>query len=460
MGSADHGSQAGCGGESAGTALDLAFDPGLSSLGADFFLDLVPNFEEVVYVVNPVITPSEIRAAIHNMHASLEDAALTCAFAAVTINLTQGSGPLNGDVLSQMRYLLQCSVKAHRQLDALASAESGSLGELPVSIKRVMTCVYLEICTMGFKHYSRSFAMVREAISLLQLLHTKQQCSQGQTALSARETSRQQRLYWELYIHERFLTMATGYPSMLPPLDGGMPLPDPTIPKHVEVGFGRIISLFRTIDDSFLGYWNAMQNPELHSPQMTALWIQRKQAELDDDECKAAEEDAFLVASGIDGLNERQHADIFVTRLWLRTLLWQLALSRGFLCSAPSRDSHQGLSLHFPARRLSSDLRSLVSRLASVASIGNHGSGILQKLFEITSTVADVLALPVGNGSLRQDLRTQVEDFVFLVRFLFSFERIQEGQRRYLREKMEGLQDMYTVVDFGELAGKSPSTGS
>jgi hypothetical protein len=435
---------------------------------ADFFYSLFPEFEKVVYPVNPIISADEIRESIDNMHSSDENAALAYAFGGVTINLARTSSSATDDVRAKVTDLVRRSLAAHRRADVptIPGGQGGlAMGELPVSVKRIMTCVYLEICAMSMRQHARSFSMIREAIAMMQTLNTNQR-RHGEHPLDAPEVSRRQRLHWELYIHERFFTMTSGCPSMLAQLNTGPPFPDPTIPRHIDVGFSCIISLFSVIDDVFLSHWTALHDVSQPAPKMTAHWIETKQAELDRDEAAAVEKASALAASGEGGLTELQHADLLVTRLYFRTLVWQLALSQGLLRSALPRDSHQGLSLHFPARRLSSDLRSLVSRLGSVASIGTHGSGILQKLFEITSTVADVLALPLtGSGGsdpegrrARQeaDLKTQLEDFVFLVRFLFSFERIQEEQKRYLREKLEGLHEMYTVVNFGDLATASP----
>ena len=49
-----------------------------------------------------------------------------------------------------------------------------------------------------------------------------------------------------------------------------------------------------------------------------------------------------------------------------------------------------------------------------------------------------------------------MEDFVFIVKFLFSFERIPKRQRDYLREKLAVLEGLYTMVDFSEVAMLSP----
>ncbi|KAH6980807.1 putative C6 transcription factor [Ilyonectria sp. MPI-CAGE-AT-0026] len=437
---------------------DMRFDsvssPGSSEYPADFFHGLVADFEQVVYPVNPVISPTEMRTAIDNMHRSHEDAALVYAFAAVTINLTHTSWLLHGDIALQMTDLMQHSIASHRQADLVGAFHDGIVGELNITVKRAMTCIFLEISMMAFKCIDRCFTICREAISLIETLNVH--LITPETALEKSDICRRQRLYWEAFIHERFTTIMSGKRSILPPLRTGFPFPDPSIPPHVDLGFNRLIHLFLIIDDAFIAHWIAQQDPGMPAPEMTAQWIETKQAQLDQDEISAIEAERALNASGQGNLTELQHADLFVTRLWLRTLVWQLALSQGLLRSAPPQSTHQGLSLHFPVERLSAQLRSLVNRLGSVASIGIHGSGIMHKLFEITSTIADVLALPQGPGQSQEDTKARMEDFVFLVRFLFTFERTQKHQREYLREKLEVLQPMYTVVDFADLAG-SPS---
>jgi hypothetical protein len=465
---------------------------------ADFFLSLIPDYEAIVYPVNPIITADEVRAAIASMHATHQDAALVYGFAAVTVNLSQTSSwtLVNGDVAAQVHDLMQRSLVAHRLADlGPGPGPARRLGELSITVKRVMTCIFLEITMMAFRLFQRSFVILREAISLVQSFkvyrYTAEDHNNDATndhhdssaprrasctttiTLGRAEVARRQRLYWECFIHERFVNIMSGCPSVLPPLSSGLPLQDTTIPPHVDLGFRHLISLFCVMDDSFLSHWNAQQDPGRPVPEaMTALWIESKQAELDRNEAETTAEDerlrvtaaaasisqnADIASARVAGLTELQHADIFVTRLWLRTLVWQLALSNGLLRSAPPQTAHQGLSLHFPAHRLSAQLRGLVSRLGSVASIGTHGSGILQKLFEITTTVADVLALPPGQtpGEEGDDVRARIEDFLFLVSFLFRFERISREERDYMREKLEVLQQLYTGVDFGSLAVSS-----
>ncbi|KAK4032141.1 C6 transcription factor [Parachaetomium inaequale] len=430
---------------------ELASAIGGSGYSQDFFMQLLPKYEQLVYPVNPVLTPDEMRDAIANMHASYEDAAVVYAFGAITLNLTQTSLTLHGDIASQMTSLVQASLWAHRKADVGGDPDPSCLQrEMPITVKRVMVGMWNECSLMAFKRFDRSFASLRESIAMIQMLNIHQYSEDNPCGLTRGEISRRQRMYWEAYIHERFVCIMSGFPCTMIPLRTGLPITDPDVPPYVTVGFNRLTRLFQVMDAPLLAQWTAQAVSD--APAITAEWIESKQAQLDADEAETADAALELVASGAGALSEEQHVDLFVTRLWLRTLVWQLALSHGLLCSAPPRDAHEGFSLHFPAQRLSAQLRNLVSRLCNMSSIITHGNGILQKLFEITSTVADVLALPRGPGQTQEEARARVEDFLFLVRFMFSFERTQKQHRVYLLEKLEALREMYTVVDFGGLA--------
>ena len=418
----------------------------------DFFTRLIPDYERAAYPVNPIITSNEIAESIQRMHTDDTHAALVYAFAAVTINLSQASWPLNGDISSRIRDLMSRSLSKRRQADP-----DDALREMLISVPRIMTCIFLEICMMAFKRYDRSFALLREAIAMIQMLSIDRHASNGNRLdLSAPELARRQRLYWEAFIHERFLTMMSNYPSILPPLRTGAPFEDPTIPLHVHVGFSRIIRLFMIMDDDFLAHWTAQDDPgRLSAREMTAAWIELKQEELDNDEAFATAETLSIQdqngTTPATALTELQQADLYITRTWLRTLVWQLAMSHCLLSSSPSSSSHAAMSLIFPVRRLSSQLRQLVTQLEFKTSIGMHGFGILQKIFEITNTIADVMALvPAATAAEREEgvEHQRIADLLFLVKFLFSFDRIDQVQKNIIKVKMENLRGLMMGLEF------------
>lgn len=397
----------------------------------DFFFGLLSDYETVVYPVNPVITRAEMAESIKQMHTDSTHESLVYAFAGVTINLTQATWrDVDGDIAARIRDMMD------RSFTARSRAGDDTMQIIDVSVHRIMTCVFLEICLMAFNRYDRAFLMLREAISMIQMMETENNKREAKP-ISDAELARRQRLYWELFIHERFLTIMSSYPSVLSPLPAGLPGEDPKVPRHVHIGFTRLIKLFLIMDEQLLSHWIAQGRSGDAPTTMTPSWIEQKQQELDDDELSARHD-----ASSQAGLTESQVADLFITRLWLRTLVWQLAMSRYLLSSAPPTSAHEAMSLSFPAERLSTQLRSLVVRMKSLASITMHGSGILQKLFEITNTIADVMTL-MALRSTADDVagRQRVVDLIFLIEMLLSFERIDQVQGRILRTKIEALKD-------------------
>ncbi|KAF5664857.1 transcription activator [Fusarium heterosporum] len=416
------------------------FSPNSEAYTTGFFQSLLPEFEKVVYPFSPSITPDDILVSISMMHHNPEDAALVYAYAAVTTFLSQTADNSHGSVAAQINNLVYHSLEAHHRA-GIGSHGPGRVDEvLPHSIKRIVTCIYLEISTMGLSRLDRSFSFIREAISLIQVMEAHQR-TLPDPSRTPYPMARFQQVYWEAYIHERFLTIADGYPSIMPPLHTNLSATDTSTPEHIRVGFNCLIELFLILDETFLACWQSQRGA---IGGLTVQWIENKQVQLDQAEMNAAVAEERMSTAGHAGFTELQRADLFITRLWLRTLLWQLALSQGLLRSGSSDTTHEGLSLQFPASRLSIQLRSLVDRLDSIVSIATQGSGIIQKLFEIASTIADVLALPAGHDQVDDGLRSHVKDFLYVVNFLLELGLMRENQKKYLREKYHMLQPLNT----------------
>ncbi|KAK7740277.1 hypothetical protein SLS63_001478 [Diaporthe eres] len=250
---------------------------------------------------------------------------------------------------------------------------------------------------------------------------------------------------------------------------------DHTIPINIDSGFRRIIKLFLILDDDLLANWMAQNDNaadplscnRLEKDGITVEWIEQKQQQIDDEEAEVEAEQQRLEGTPA-ALTELQLADLFITRAWLRTIVWQLAMSDFLLSSGPTgSERHEALSLFFPAHRLSAQLRKL-AQFQVETSIGKHGSGILQKIFEIANTIADVMTLfPVAStgtgggeesGELGHDgvesprvdqsqARQCMTDFLLLVKVLLSFERIDKTQRDIILSKVETLKTIFPGMD-------------
>ncbi|KAI3395754.1 hypothetical protein diail_923 [Diaporthe ilicicola] len=459
-----------------------------SDYTAEYFLALIPDFENYAYPVNPIITPEQIRVCVDLMAASALHAALVHSFAAVTINLTmtqqQHSHKLSIDFINSNEFgmpvktserihdLMNHCIRAKGRTTPVDALSGDLLSDDLIEI-RIATCIFLEICWMAFKKHEQAFLVLREAIALIQLLHV----DRGPGTLTGPVYARRQRMSWEAYIHERFLTITTCFPSILAPLRNSRMVTDRSIPINIDSGFRRLTRLFLILDDDLLANWMAQNDDtadplscnRLESDGITVDWIEKKQQQLDDEEAEVEAEQRRLQGTPA-ALSELQLADLFITRAWMRTIVWQLAMSDFLLSSGPTgSERHEALSLFFPARRLSAQLRKL-AQFQVERSIGMHGSGILQKIFEIANAIADVMALfpevsadtgggVEGSGEFsnvtREDPDTDqsqsrqcMSDFLLLVKLLLSFERIDKTQRHIILSKVETLKTIFPGMNF------------
>ena len=386
-----------------------------------YFLDLIQDYLAFVYPVNPVITESEIHTCVQQINSNREAASFLYAFAAVTINLTRSD-------------LIQFVPDIQNQISGLVNRclEFGDpMGvESQPTLLKVMTNIFIEICLMGLSKPRLGFYYLRQAISLLHMLRVE---NATETALLApTERARRQRAYWECFIHERFTALSGNMPICLPPLPT-LPEHDPSLSPEIEQGWFLIIQTFMLIDAEFVELWNGDRS------RVTSEFIERKHRELQDDQWQME----------VSTLYPMQQADLIITRQWLRTLVWQLAMSNILLSS---ESSSEPLTLTFPLR-LSNQLRLFLGRM-SHESVGIHGTGILSKLFEITDTIADVVIhLPQASTD---DTLQRVDDILFLKRFIFSFPRIQSVHKRILMQKFEKMKEVYPDLEEIENLVNSP----
>ena len=282
--------------------------------------------------------------------------------------------------------------------------------------------MFIHNCLMTMQASDAAFHYMRDSISAIQVLRIDS--ADTMRSLPVSERARRQRLYWQAFIHERFVAILDYRQAVLPPLES-LPEEDPTLPIAVHEGFNQIIKLFRLLDPDFLKNWLGSHG------NVTSTWIEEKSRELDGDD----EGDA----QGMALLSTMQRADLAITREWLRTLVWRLAMSKTLLSS---RSSKECLSLLFPVR-LSQTLRQQVAGM-SRNDIEVHGSSIVQKLFEITDTIADVL-IHVPAPTL-EETALRIEDYLFILDFVLRFPTLDQTRRSILMEKLERLQTMFPEV--------------
>ncbi|KAF2266324.1 hypothetical protein CC78DRAFT_513788 [Lojkania enalia] len=378
-----------------------------------FFLDLIPDYMEMIYSFHPVITENELRKYIKAMDTDQEAKSFIYAFGGCTLNLTRYGDKRTEDVLQTIKTLLKYSIETLKP--PYANFRS--------SVLRAMQSLFLHNCLMSMQASDAAFYYMRDAISAIELLRVDDK--ELMATLPPPERARRQRLHWQAFIHERFVAILDYRQAISRPLEC-LPEDDPTIPLSVQTGFNQIIKLFRLVDTDFLKNWLGSQSPG----SVPSAWIEAKSRELEGEDVDYSEGHSLAL------LTTMQRADLAITREWLRTLVWRLAMSQALLSTRPSKDC---LTLLFPIR-LSQNLRQQVTGM-SRDDIEVHGSSIVQKLFEITDTIADVLIhVPAPTF---EETALRIEDYLFILDFILKNPNLDQTRKGILLEKLKRLQAIF-----------------
>ncbi|KUL82797.1 hypothetical protein ZTR_09594 [Talaromyces verruculosus] len=289
------------------------------------------------------------------------------------------------------------------------------------SVITLMRSLFTQMCFVGLRKLDLGFLYLREAISLLYMLRIHEK--EAMRDLEDKERCRRQRVYWECFIHERFTALTYYRPPCLPAM-AASPDHDPSIDAQLEEGFNKTIKNFSIIDSQFLDFWLGDRSA------VTPDWVAKQQQELDNPEW----------ITEVTRLPMIWQADLIITRHWLRTLTWQIALSNILLSS--SATPSMLLSLSFPLQ-LSNQLRQFLVTIPR-ESVGIHGSGLLEKLFEITNTITDVV-LHLSHA-LGDDTVQYIHDILFLKHFVFSFPGLANLNPISLTQKFETIRDKYPEI--------------
>lgn len=138
------------------------------------------------------------------------------------------------------------------------------LTDQEITVRRIMTVQLAHICLMAMHKHHTAFYCLRQSISMVQILQIEDPTIMA--ALPMPERARRQRLYYEVFVHERFLAISDHRSVLLSHLPR-LPYHDDSVERSVQAGFEQIIRLFSLIDGEFLTNWYAsLHNPESIEP--------------------------------------------------------------------------------------------------------------------------------------------------------------------------------------------------
>ena len=374
----------------------------------DFLLDLLPDYRRSVYSVCPVVRHDDVRDSIHRFSHEADHASFCYAYASVTLALSSADNPRKtpeviGELVS--RALRLRPAIGHRS---------------QITLKRVVFAVFLRITFGVLQDREMDFFYLREAITMLQMLGL----DKPHDSIPPNDGTRHawQRLYWIVFIQERVSAVSNERAgALVAPANAGPFADDEELPEHIRRAFGRLSELYRLVDEDFLRIWRDKQ----HCPVLTLEWITEKQ--------RVLEEQHVLVEEACPHLTEVQQSDLLLTSQWLRTLVWQMAGYKYMLHSDAAQDYMQ---LLFPVR--GSIYVGNILRKICRESLDHQGAGNLQKLFEITTSAADVVSLSAKHHE-RQDVLDAKENCRYLIEYLQRFKTLGNTQRCILQQKLEAL---------------------
>lgn len=392
-----------------------------------FFYDfMIPQYMQRVYPLTPVLGDTELSAYVANMANDDDSACLVYVCSAITLLLVQNDKPWTPDCYKQATELMGLSIQLLKPFN---------LVDHRPTLARLLSRIFIEMCMLVMHKVELAFFYLREAISMILMQGTDRFLDGGDDDNPAtdprEERTRRMRIYYLCFIHERHLCIEA---QMLVCLDPLPSLPDvaDAEPSSIERGWNHIIQTFTVIDHDFARFWRGDRS----GASVTAAWILKKHQELTDDSWQHA----------VDILPFTQQADLIITRQWLRTLTWQIATSNALLSSDAGES--EGLSLFMPLR-LSTQLKVFLSRMSSEA-LAVHGMGIIEKLFEITTTIADAV-VALGSGGFLEETRSNVHDLISVKSFLLKLPHLKPIHRNIVESKMSLVKSLYDDHGMGEL---------
>ncbi|TPX11583.1 uncharacterized protein E0L32_007794 [Thyridium curvatum] len=255
------------------------------------------------------------------------------------------------------------------------------------SFTQCLLSFFLYACHSVLFHHSQAFIFLREATTLLLLFRPSMEDPY------ARKLS--ERLFWVLLVSERSHGIRYRRPVTLQITPG-----TPAIEKSADLaGFWNLAALFRPLDTSFIALWNQ----ETFSCPPTAASLANIETAINE------------AVDHTSDLLDTQKANLRVTQLWLRIILWQIRLHLGHL----AEDAHPiSLTYHYPLE-VAKDLV-LSTQDLSVDSIKVHGVGITEKLLDIACAVVDVLARIPLTDAVKHGVGARPEDNLRYVRQLIT----------------------------------------
>ncbi|KAF4160359.1 hypothetical protein CNMCM8927_004817 [Aspergillus lentulus] len=347
----------------------------------------------------PILQAETFRRYVEQMDHRIHAYCLVVSFCAFVMMQTgysssQAAGSRWTQSMDTGRELLDEATEARRHLDPLT-----------VPVRQSITIAFLLYgCHIALGNQRHAYYFLREATTLYTagMLDTQAGALDGDE-----DNSSSGKLFWLLLISERAHAIRRHRPVTLQVTANSPTLEDHSPEDTSTIGFRCLADLYRPFDESFLGLWNGTH----------ATCSRESLILLDKHICDAVPPDLELPDISM--------ADLRVSQQWLRTMIWQLSTTAGFLSS---KASHPCMEFRYPLQ-IARDL-SLATWKLSPQSMETHGIGLIEKIFEVACTLTDVMACLSTAGLRSPGFNLGPQDY--LKHFFSLVHTLPGGRQRFL----------------------------
>lgn len=385
-------------------------------------------YQEKLYGIWPLVHVDDLLVRLQADTADSRSYTLATALCGATLSY------LDGDRVTYQS--LQAHLSAHAFVAESRRVRASFDYMDAVGLDTVLTSYFLHM------HYGRQPSRpamaafyIREAITFAHLLGLHNEAAYACPTWTSREQAVLRRLYFLLFMTERYLCVEQGLPTVLDSIDlPSVPDGDEQHPELVK-GFFSLVTLFSTPGNSFFGMWRANDSSTSRISKEQLLLIERAiQAS------PPLPEAAGLAGAG----NHIQLVDIIVSRHWLRSLIWKLSILCGYTSSNSTTPG--ALSVSYPLEIAVDTLRG--TQAFPKQAFEAHGPGMEAKMCEIASALADsILYSPAGDGSAERYCKDIGAKAVLrsLTDQIFKTQAMSSQLRDSLTEKVAGLLEYSSI---------------
>ncbi|KAF2501119.1 hypothetical protein BU16DRAFT_438422, partial [Lophium mytilinum] len=371
--------------------------PGLVESCIDFFFSNL-------YPSQPILQRQRLQDSVMSMDQNAGSYCMIVALCAYVMIQSNMSVPPTVHMHPEMSHMPVISLGITLLEEAVRVRKGHEYAENP-STTAIVTSFFFYGSYFCLDKDNSAWFHLREATTMAQLIgmHDEGTYKTADTV----ECANRRRIYWLLIITERAYALHKHRPVTLhatihpPSLDE-----DPSDSMALS-GFLQLLDLYKPFDDSFIALWN--KTTPSGTGGANPSWLASLQVQLQE-----------MLPAYLD-CTEIQAADLRVTQQWLRTVVWQLCVSQGFVSSLAT---DPGMTFKYPIE-ISNDLLSMTQHISQQA-MEVHGVGLIEKLFDISCCLTDVIAvIPFSPTTFSMGPRD------FLSRFVALISTLRNGQTRY-----------------------------